>query len=122
MIRKVTGSDQTMAAPLASACSPSRLGAAAVEDALHELGLEEVGVGEEADQQRADEPADEVDADDVEGVVVADLVLQLDGVAAHHTGDAHRSTSGAGPDTKPQAGVIATRPATMPEAAPRFVG
>ena len=31
-------------------------------------------------------------------------------------------TSGATPDTKPAAGVIATSPATMPDAAPRFVG
>ena len=48
---------------------------------------EEVGVGEEPDEQRADETADEVDTHHVEGVVVAEVGLELHGVAARRAGD-----------------------------------
>ena len=84
---------------------------------------EEARVGEEADQQRADEPADEVHADDVEGVVVAGLELHLDGVAAdqrRRSAPMHDRRRAGRRSRRP--GVIATRPATMPDAAPRFVG
>jgi hypothetical protein len=37
-----------------------------------------VPVGEDAEVQRADDAADEVDADHVEGVVEAELELQVD--------------------------------------------
>ena len=121
MMPNVTANDQTMATPLARTCSPSRLEPAAVEQALLEAEVEEVRVGEEADQQRADEAADEVHADDVEGVVVAGLELDLDGVAADDAGDGADEDAATAPDTKPAPGVIATRPATMPEAAPRLV-
>ena len=82
--------------------------------------VEQTGGGRE--QARADgapEAGDEVHADDVERVVVAEAELQADG-------------EGRGPATTPrmiepsrlsapQAGVMATRPATTPEAAPTEV-
>ena len=77
-------------------------------------------VGEEADEQRADETTDEVDADDVEAVVEAELVLQADRERAAHAGDETDDQGAPGRD-RAQAGVMATRPATMPEAAPSVV-
>ena len=77
-------------------------------------------VGEEADEQRADETADEVDADHVEAVVEAEPELESDGQGA---ADAGRETDdeGAHGETVAQAGVMATRPATTPDAAPSEV-
>ena len=79
------------------------------------------GVREEADEQRADESAHEVDADDVEAVVEAQLELQAHGQCTARPGD-DTDDQGAGAETVAQAGVMATRPATTPEAAPRDVG
>ena len=71
----------------ATTWSHEQLGAAAEEEALVDDQLVHRAVGEEAEQQGADEAADEVDADDVEGVVVAELELQLDGEDAEDAGD-----------------------------------
>src|SRR5450756_338782 len=68
--------------------------------------------GDEADEQRADDAAHVVHRDDVERVVVLEPVLQP---AGEQSGGAGRG------ETTPAAGVIATRPATAPEAAPRVV-
>ncbi|GAB3837017.1 hypothetical protein GCM10027610_038300 [Dactylosporangium cerinum] len=62
-----------------------------------------------------------MDADDVEGVVVAELVLEADGVAADDAGDGADGEGAEGVDGA-AGGVIPTRPATAPEAAPRVVG
>ena len=76
--------------------------------------------GEEADRDGAQEATDEVDADDVERVVEAELVLQADGERAEHAGERRRGDRADGVDRQ-QDGVIATRPATTPEAAPSEV-
>ncbi len=97
---------------------PELVEAAAVEEA-RDVGLA-LARGEEADEEGAEDAADEVDADDVEGVVVAELVLQADGHGAQHAGD---DTDGDGAERGDRAagGVMATRPATAPEAAPSVV-
>ena len=65
---------------------------------------------------RAPEAGDEVHADDVERVVVAEAVLQADGQGREATGDDAEDDRAERADSAPQAGVMATRPATTPEA------
>ena len=67
-------------------------------------------------------PATEVDADDVERVVVAELELQADGQRAQATPATTPRPIAPSGQMLAQAGVMATRPATTPEAAPREVG
>ena len=62
-----------------------------------------------------------MDADDVERVVVAEPVLQADGQGAEHTGDDADGRCAPTVSTAAAAGVMATRPATTPDAAPRLV-
>ncbi len=66
--------------------APELVDAAAVEQARHAGGA--VRICEQADQHRAEQATDEVDAHHVERVVVAELVLQADGVGASRAGDA----------------------------------
>ena len=66
-------------------------------------------------------PADHVDSDDVERVVVAELELQADRPGADDACGRVRSRSRRAVPTKPAAGVIATSPATAPEATPSVV-
>jgi hypothetical protein len=61
-----------------------------------------------------------VHADHVERIVVTEAVLGLDGKQLA-TPARTPMAIGAMPDTYPAAGVMPTRPATMPEAAPRLV-
>ena len=94
---------------------------AAAEEHAVLAGRVDRRVGEQPEQDRADDPADEVHRDHVERVVVAELELQADREEAHRARDRHRSRSGAMPPTKPAHGVIATSPATAPDAAPSVV-
>ncbi len=68
-----------------------------------------------------DEATDEVHTDDVERVVVAEFVLQARRRVRTDRRRRSRSTSAPTTLTEPQDGVMATSPATMPEAAPSEV-
>ena len=81
----------------------------------HHLG------GQQSDQQYADDAADEVHADDVQRVVIAEPEFRP--TANEQTMPAASPTMTAPRVfTVPHDGVIATRPATTPEAAPKVVG
>ena len=89
---------------------------------VERAGVDQAGVvGEEAEVERADEAADEVDAHDVERVVEAELELQVDGEGADGAGEEAEHDAPRPGVRAAQAGVIATRPATAPEAAPTEV-
>ena len=79
--------------------------------------------GEHARQQRPDRSAHAVHAEGVQGVVVAERSLDDgDGDVAHDGHRRCRSRSTPIGVTNPAAGVMATRPATAPVAAPSTVG
>ena len=77
--------------------------------------------GHQADQKGAGETADQVHTDHVERVIEAELELQADSQRTQHTADRRRSPSAPTTFTDEQDGVMATRPATMPDAAPSVV-
>ena len=79
--------------------------------------------GEDAGQDRADEAADAVDAEGVERVVVAEHAPSATSTAQKQTTPATMPmTSAPVGSTKPEAGVMATRPATAPEMMPSTLG
>ncbi len=98
-----------------------QLGATAVEQALVDDRAVDRGLGEEAEQQRADEPADEVHGDDVEAVVELERLLDARGRGSTRTPAMSPIQIGDMPPTNPAHGVMATRPATAPDAAPSVV-
>ncbi len=103
---------------------PDRLGLELVEPAAVEQPVDRgrrLCSGEEADRERADETADEVDSDDVERVVEAEPELQAHGIRAGHAGEQTDDQGAPTGLTDEHDGVIATRPATIPEAAPSEV-
>ena len=101
---------------------PSSVESAAVEQAVDAAGVAgRLGGAEEAEEQAADDAADQVDADDVERVVEAEPVLQADREGAERAGEHAEQDRADHGTTNAQAGVIATRPATAPEAAPSVV-
>ena len=80
------------------------------------------GVGEEAGEQRAQGAADGVDAEGVERVVVPSTALSFVQARKGTTPAAIPMMTAPLQSTKPQAGVITTRPATAPEQKPSTLG
>ncbi len=78
--------------------------------------------GEHAGQDRTDEAADAMHAERVERVVVAQGVLQAGGAQKQITPAIRPIARAPVGLTKPEAGVMATRPATAPETMPRTDG
>jgi hypothetical protein len=74
-------------------------------------------------QQRADDAADAVHAEGVQRIVITERTFFSEVAAKKQPTPATRPmiTAGVGP-TKPEAGVIATRPATAPDAMPSTLG
>ena len=68
------------------------------------------------------EPADAVDAKGIQRVVIAEFALEQHRAVAHDARGRADEESPPTATTKPLAGVMATRPATRPEAKPREVG
>ena len=100
-------------------CLPPQLvESAAVEQTRDSAGAS--GAATKPDQQRTDDAADQVHADHVERVIEAQFVFQADGQRTQH---ARQTPTASAPTTltDEQDGVIATRPATMPDAAPSDV-
>ncbi len=78
--------------------------------------------GKEAGKQGAESAASAVDAEGIERVVIAQAAFDLkDHEGAEDAGDETDEQRRNG-CTKPEAGVMATSPATAPEMAPRAVG
>ena len=88
---------------------------------LAEDGVDDAG-GKEAGEQGAQGSTGAMDAEGVQGVVVAEEALddedheEAEGAGDKADGQGHMGW------TKPEAGVMATSPATAPEMAPRAVG
>ena len=77
---------------------------------------------EHAGEHGADDAADAVDAEHVERVVVAQARLSLVAKTKQTMPEARPRTMAPIGPTEPQAGVMATRPATAPEAMPSTLG
>ena len=75
------------------------------------------GSGEDAGRDRAEHAADAVDREHVERVIDLQARAQQRGAVAQAADDEADDSAPPTP-TKPDAGVIATRPATAPQAAP----
>ena len=78
--------------------------------------------GEDAGQDRAQRAADAVDAEGIERIVVAERRFELVQARKQTMPAATPMTSAGIGLTKPEAGVMQTRPATAPEHAPSTVG
>ena len=82
----------------------------------------ELGIDENAGSQSTDDAADAVDAEDVEAVVVAERALDRRAEEEADRADDEAKDDRAHDTEKPQAGVIATRPATTPDTRPSAEG
>jgi hypothetical protein len=106
--------ENTIVTQVASSCSPATDSPPKKSPALK--SGEALQVGEEADEERPHEPAGEVH-DRVERIVEAGLDHLANSRPRKRHADGHRRHR-----RQTHAGVMATRPATMPDAAPRLVG